>query len=756
MNPYTLDVPAKKNPQGSDPEDQNLTPASDLIKEISWSETDLYKAFYAYGQNPDPVVKHKGLKIYEDMMEDDQVKACIELRKQARLSTPWSILPGKNESPEAQKYADFITHVLLRMKGVFEDDLYQIYSAIEFGFSISELVYELLEDGPFAGKMGLRAIKTREPFNYDFKVDEHGNLLGIVYTGAIPNDAETRTGNGLATLPQNNSGKIMRPGMAQPGANYLGSLEFPFPPEKFIIYSYNMKFGNYYGRSDLFSAFRSYLIKKHVMKFWSVWLERYASPFIWAQVKATAGMKPAALKEIDAFLKLIGTRNAIRVTDDVTLNPIQFSTAGGDAYEKAIEAHNRFISHAILCPNLLGYTQQQTTGSYALGKKHFDAFVWTLEKMGRDTSEAIVGEQIIKRLINLNFPNVDQDLLPTFKFEGIEEESIESRSRIVTILAQNGFLDPGETWIRDFLTLPKREVVLVKGDEEIIPLPAKDDESDDKKKNEEKNKLSLGNSRDAEAGENKFKRFAEEDLVEGPGGENGIWRTINGRAIFIPIGSGESIADAIQKRLGGKKKGDIPTGEEGKTDIGDLGSKIHEGKLSKDEIKSLAKAKGSQGEVIRTLRDYSGDHYSEIRETSVAIEEGNKSGINKKYEAGVSELNKMVKKSPVITKPIYRATSTQVDFKVGDTFDTKGISSFTKSLEASTKFFDEDNPGVIYRVKKGRGLDISSISKFEQESEVLVLGEYKVAKVTQNWRPPSLDEKGIFLNDVTLYDLEQI
>lgn len=437
MNPYATRGRRRFQENGK------LPPITDLTDEISYSEGDVLRAYYAFGQNPDPIVQSKGLEIYKDMMEDDQIKACVELRKQARLSTPWNIVSAEEGNTQADEMADFVLHALTRLPGSFQDSLLDIFSAIEYGFSISELVYELLPDGPFKGKLGLKAIKTREPFNYDFKTDPHGNLIGIVYTG-------------VGAAWQAPFGRMIT---AMPTATQttLGSVENPYPPDKFVIYSYNTQFGNFYGRSDLLSAFRSWMSKKLIMKFWNIWLERYASPFIWAQVKKDAGLKPAALKKIDEFLKNLTVKSGVRVSDAVTLNPIQFSTAGGDSYEKAIEAHNRFIAHSILTPNLLGYTQQQGPGSYALGKKHFDAFLWVLNKMGRDCSDIIVGDQIIKRLIKLNYPNFDPDLCPIFKFEGIEEESMEARARIIGMLVSAGLMDPNEPWIREFLTLPKRE-----------------------------------------------------------------------------------------------------------------------------------------------------------------------------------------------------------------------------------------------------------------------------------------------------------
>lgn len=467
MDPYKILTPQKrfvtKAPQEK-PSDVSL-----LEQEISSSETDVIRAFSPYGQNTtDPVVRAKGLKIYKEMSDDDQVKVCLDIRKHARLSSPWNIIPGKEGNAKAEEYADFIKHCLSRMEGAFEDNLYEIYSAIEYGYSISELIMMVLPDGPFTGKIGLKAIKTREPFNYYFKTDAFGNLLGLVYIGLHANlsaiNRETQQSallgmGGFGTLATTNG----LPLLSSPTGEEWGSLKNPFPPDKFIIYSYNSKFGNWYGSSDLTSAFRSWTSKKMIMRFWNVWLERYASPFTWASYDPSLGLRKEVIEEIDDFIKNLSSRSGIRVPKGVEINVAQSASgkAGGDAYKDAIEAHNRYISHAILFPNLLGFTGDQGSGgsggTRSLGKTHMDAFMWVLEKMARDTSETIVGEQIIKRLIDLNFPGVDDTLMPKFKFEGVDEGAIEQRANIVTILGNAGFVNPEEDWIREFLTLPKKE-----------------------------------------------------------------------------------------------------------------------------------------------------------------------------------------------------------------------------------------------------------------------------------------------------------
>ncbi len=481
MDPYSINPLAAKNrseerdqiPPSSEtgkglenPDPKNAAPAEskkpdpmDLIKEISWSEQDVLQSYLPFANNPDPIVRSKGLKIYREMMQDDQIKVCVDVRIQARLSTPWEIVPGTPGNAQSEDMAGFIKEVLQRMRGNFETDMEQMYSAITYGFSISEKIFDYIETGKYKGKIGLRAIKTREPYNYDFKVDPHGNMLGLVYVGITGKEGNGDLGSGFNS--GFNSLGTMLPNQSQgnkTGGTPAGSLENPFPPEKFIIYSYNPQFGNWYGRSDLMAAFKWWLMKKHGSKFWAIWLERYASPFIWAQYKRDAGLKKEALLAIDDFIRNLSARQGVRVSDAVEIKDIQFAPSSGDAYEKAIEAYNRYIAHAILFPNLLGFTggQGSSGGSYSLGQKQFDSFLWILNKMGRDMSETIVGEQIIKQLIQINYgEDVDQSLYPKFRFISIDDSAIEVRSKIIDTLTRAGIVSKEEEWVRDFLTLPK-------------------------------------------------------------------------------------------------------------------------------------------------------------------------------------------------------------------------------------------------------------------------------------------------------------
>lgn len=167
--------------------------------------------------NPDELVGRKGMRIYRQMLADDQVKAALALKKHAILSTGWDVVPA-SDSPQDVEVAEFCAHVFTKMDGSLDDNLLSILSALQFGFSCSELVYRPLISGQFTGKIGLRAIKTRKPDEFAFLVDAHDNLLE----------------NGIEQF-----GRKM-------------------PSWKFVIFSAGKEFDNHYGTSDLRAAYRCY------------------------------------------------------------------------------------------------------------------------------------------------------------------------------------------------------------------------------------------------------------------------------------------------------------------------------------------------------------------------------------------------------------------------------------------------------------------------------------------------------------------
>lgn len=420
---------------------ENLPPHEVLFREISFSGTSSYKSVGIPDYNPDDLVGKKGLEIYAKMMNDDQVKAVVTMKKFARLMSSWSIESASSD-PKDKEIAEFVRINIDNLEGTFEDTLLNILTALEYGYSITEEIWYRIEKGKWIGKIGLQSLKTKQPFYYSFDSDEFGNLRpnGILYSGGINptvlSSATPTTSSWLSSTPY---------------SNYLyGS---GLPTNKFVIYTYQKEFQNWYGKSDLRAAYRSWWSKELLIRFMNIYMERFGMPtHIATYPKGTKKTDKDALKDI---LDKVQTKYSIVIPEDIKVSLLQAGGGGESGFSNAIEMHNRFIARSILVPDLLGFTQAMGGGSYALGKKHFDVFLWMLKKLGKDLEESVVGEQIIKRLVDLNFSGVED--YPKFRFEDITEEGTQTKAMIVAAGIQGGFINPTEDWIRAYLSLPEAD-----------------------------------------------------------------------------------------------------------------------------------------------------------------------------------------------------------------------------------------------------------------------------------------------------------
>jgi SPP1 gp7 family putative phage head morphogenesis protein len=402
-----------------------------MSKEVSSSESDISASYMLKKYNPDSLVGKKGLKIYQDMKTDDQVKASLTIKKFARLCTGWEIKPGDETNTQSVEMADFVRYVFAKMKGTFEKDLLNIMTALDYGYSLSEKVFGIYGEGKYKGKIGLMKLGAREPFGYDFKTDAHNNIVGITFESA--------------NLLSGNEG--------------WGTDAKPYPPEKFVIYSYNAEHDCPYGTSDLRAAYGAWWSKKLNIKWWNIFNERFGMPTVMAKYPSKGkGMSKEAITQIDDILKNLQAKSGFRIPDNITFELLEATRQGAVSYGEAIDKYDGMISRSILIPNLLGLQEQGEAGSYALGKKHFDVFMFVLEMLGRDLEETVVGEQIIRPLVEMNFGEVDIDMQPKFVFEALEEDETDAKSKIIRLLADGGLVDKREEWVREYLNLPERDL----------------------------------------------------------------------------------------------------------------------------------------------------------------------------------------------------------------------------------------------------------------------------------------------------------
>ncbi len=439
LNPYAT---YRKNT----PED---TPKKWLHREIATAESTSFLQWGFPNYNPDELVQKKGILTYNDMRKDDQIKACQQTKISARLSTGYEIKAGDEKNVQSREYAEYITDQLANIKGTFKVKLRDILTARDFGYSITEKVLGIIQEGRWAGKIGLVDLKTKEPYDFTFKTDEFRNLQGIIRENVI-----------------------------NPRGDDFGSVKNPYPIHKFVVYSANKEFVNPYGRSDLREVYKAWWSKNFIMKFFNIYLERFGQPTIMASYPDKLSEDKDFLDLIDDLLSSYQTKTGFRIPDGAKVELLEAKRRGDAGYKDAIEMYDKRIARGLLWPDM-ALQAGEKGGSHALAKDRFSLFVLILDEMGYEIEDPIMQDQIIDPLILLNWGIVDKRLRPTFKFEPIHEANTELRAKIIDIMIGAGVVRADEEWVREWVNIPAKSKALIKEEKEAKK-KAEDAENEDR------------------------------------------------------------------------------------------------------------------------------------------------------------------------------------------------------------------------------------------------------------------------------------
>lgn len=347
--------------------------------ETATSVDDIYGLYWGVQKyNPDQLAAKKGgLGIYKKMREDDQVKAALHLKKAAILHPGWTI-EGEDEQQN-----EFVQAVFDGMEGSVEGAIRSILSAYDYGFSLHEKVYRYIESGPFAGKIGIAALRQKSPTRIDFDVDPFGKLKPM----------------GIIQVQQTGTRK-------------------PLDPAKFILHVYQQEFDNYYGESDLKAAYRFWFLKVNFFRYWGMYLEKFGIPLVWGKV-TTPTVDAADQAKFRTIVSNLQAGMAAVAPDNLELNFLEPSRSGKETFAAAIDTLNVSIARSILLPTLLGLSAGQDKGSLARSQTESDTFDMVLGGDSREVEETL-NEQLIRPLVDMNFGKMEA--YPQFKFKPMREE----------------------------------------------------------------------------------------------------------------------------------------------------------------------------------------------------------------------------------------------------------------------------------------------------------------------------------------------
>jgi SPP1 gp7 family putative phage head morphogenesis protein len=456
--------------------------------ETGWSESLVYAKSSWPKYNPDELMGLKGARVYRKMMTDEQVKAVVRFKRDAITGRRFyfeydakdllaankaeegetaepvggkegaaPIVGNEKEKPTKQLRARFdamppeegalpaiaeedpatglpvepeevsalseeqelrirvFEQIIAQMDGSFFDALNGVMTAVPFGFSMTEKVQKDIEvDGKTWVGIKRLALKPFDTFLY--KPDEYGNIDGCV----------------------------------QRFEGYEQKIDM----ERFIHYVQNADVDAHYGQSELREAYRAWFSKDMAIRFWNIFLERYAAGFLKIEpdkdVRITSGT--AEHTALVNLLTNMSVKTGVLLPAGVKAELVYPATT--DAYEKAIASHDKSIAKALLVPNLLGITEQGGTGSYSQSQTQLEAFMWTLEaEAGR--LEEVLNEKLFKPLGELNF---GAGPYPRFRFKPLSEamkmQIIKTWVELVKAKAVTS-TDADEDHIRELLDFPE-------------------------------------------------------------------------------------------------------------------------------------------------------------------------------------------------------------------------------------------------------------------------------------------------------------
>jgi SPP1 gp7 family putative phage head morphogenesis protein len=463
------------------------------LGETGWSESLVYARSAWPKYNPDELMGLKGARVYRKMMTDEQVKAVVRFKRDAITGRKWYFefdakdllaankteeedpsavpggkedsapivgkepapkqlrahflapppadaateLPAQGEVDEAEidpatgllaapEEAGALTEeqelrirvfeqVIEQMDGSFFDALNAIMTGVPYGFSMTEKVQKDIEvDGKTW--VGIKRLALKPFDTFLFSPDEYGNIEKTI----------------------------------QRFEGYEQTIDM----ERFIHYVQNADVDAHYGQSELREAYRAWFSKDIAIRFWNIFLERYASGFLKIQpkdgVKVTAGS--AEHTALVNLLTNLGPKTGVLLPSGVEAELVYPATT--DAYEKAIAAHDKAIAKALLVPNLMGISEQGQTGSFAQSQTQLEAFMWTLEAE-TNRLEEILNEHLFRPLGELNF---GAGPYPRFCFKPLSEamkmQIIKTWVELVKAKAVTS-TDADEEHIRELLDFPE-------------------------------------------------------------------------------------------------------------------------------------------------------------------------------------------------------------------------------------------------------------------------------------------------------------
>ena len=358
----------------------------------SAKDIDVFAGWIKRLENPDPTLrtesKGKGLKLYDEVNRDPHAGSVLQTRYLAVVGKEWDVVPAESArktgrlaaTTQEQRVADYVRLTLGATN--FEQAMQELLQAILYGFYVAEVIWKVTDKG-----IGISKIRSKHPRRFSFTLDRQLRLL----------------------TPQ----------------NMIEGEELP--DRKFILFSYGSS-DNPYGKGLGQSLWWPVWFKKHGIKFWLIFLEKFGMPT--AVGKYPPGTDPKQQQALLDAIDAIQNETGVKIPDTMAIDLLEASRQGKVTYETLCNYMDRQISKAVLGQTLT--TEVGDKGSYAASKTH--------EGVRQDIVKAdaillceTLNESLIPWIVDYNFAGIID--YPKFTIRVEEEKDLKplaERDEILT------------------------------------------------------------------------------------------------------------------------------------------------------------------------------------------------------------------------------------------------------------------------------------------------------------------------------------
>jgi len=397
-----------------------------ITDEIATAEKDIdvFAGWIKRLENPDPTLRTeahgKGLKLYDEVDMDPHAGSVLQTRYLAVVGKDWDILPAKSATklgrpsatPQEVRIADFVKETLLECN--FDQARHEIMQAVLYGFYTSEVLWTLHN-----GAVSIKKIIGKHPRRFSFTIDRTLRLL----------------------TPQ----------------NMIDGEEVP--DRKFITFTYADS-DNPYGKGLGQKLWWPVWFKKHGIKFWLIFLEKFGMPT--AVGKYPSGTEPGQQQALLDAIDAMQNETGVKIPDTMTIDLLEAARRGDATYGKLCDYMDAQISKAVL-----GQTASTEGTPGKLGSEEERGQVrQDILEADADLLDSCLNESLIRWIVDYNFPGVVE--YPRIKTHAEHKPDLKERSEIDKTIASDIGVPIGRKYFYETYGIPEPA-----DDEEIVEVPSK-------------------------------------------------------------------------------------------------------------------------------------------------------------------------------------------------------------------------------------------------------------------------------------------